>query len=128
MRHISIVRAVLFAISLSSVALAQHGLNDIPNRDYDENLTDEQKLTLLTRKAHYERDRAANFAARGISGYVPTRDSLYVAMPMTARRGNRRLAQLNRIRKHADKATRVWIDWEFDVVRKRTIWLINNGR
>ncbi len=108
----------LLALSLlliSSTCFAQ-GILDPPRWDYDERLNDKQKLEQLERKAAYEQQRKADFAARGIRNYTPTTSSLKIALPSTTQKCLNRLDQLNRIYKHLSRDGRTWHLYEFKVI------------
>lgn len=104
--------AILF---IASTCFAQ-GVLDPPRWNYDERLTDKQKLEQLERKATYEQKRAADFTARGIRTYTPATSSLKIALPSTRQNCLKRLEQLNRIAKHLSRQAKVWYHYEFDVI------------
>ncbi|PQO42650.1 hypothetical protein [Blastopirellula marina] len=111
MPHLLALVFVLFA----STCLAQD-VSKLPRWNYDEHLTDKQKIEQLEKKANYELHRKADFAARGIRVYQPATSSLKIALPSTRDKCLSRLEQLNRVYKVLSRDAQVWYSYEFDVV------------
>lgn len=102
-------------VLLASTCLAQD-VSKLPRWNYDEHLTDKQKIEQLEKKAKYESHRKADFQARGIRVYQPATSSLKIALPSTRDKCLTRLEQLNRIVKSLSRDARVWYSYEFDVI------------
>lgn len=112
------IRALALALTLLASSCFADGILNQPKWNYDEHLTDKQKIDQLEKKAAYEVQRKRNFTARGIHTYEPTTASLKIALPTTKSKCNERLKQLNRIYKHLSAEAHVWRSYEFSVISK----------